>query len=393
MTTEFSDMLYLIGGKNPAERENRSYNVKKIKELADSQGIWTLVFPELEKYTDLSEYEDDFVDMVAMDIQTRYFCLEIISDLNKAGLKACLLKGAAVAQTYPDPSNRISADTDILILPEQEAAIISFLKERGYNIEPRAKNDHHFKAYHPEYGLLEGHISLYSVPTAELLFDGKDMYFEPWAEIEIEGFTVPVLGLNDGLIYLTAHYIKHLVNEGGGVRQMLDLLYYMRFYADKLDFDRYTEKLRMLRYDKLVDVIRTVGAIYWGFDYPQREPILADKILTDSEEGGIFGFNTKERNGFYQMYCAKRCESAIKSKAVLLLNSERRIKHLFFPTQEILLRQKEYSYAKNKLLIPIAWVHRFIMNIIKRVRKITTIRETTPIDNRLNMMRELNMIK
>ena len=139
MTTEFRDMLYLIGGKNPAEKEHRSYNAAKIKELADSQGIWTLVFPELEKYADLSEYEEDFVDMIAMDIQTRYFCLEIISDLNEAGLKVCLLKGAAVAQTYPDPTNRISADTDILILPEQEAEIVSFLKERGYNVEPREK--------------------------------------------------------------------------------------------------------------------------------------------------------------------------------------------------------------------------------------------------------------
>ena len=109
MTQEFQDMLYLLGWNHKSQLSvnDHNYNVEKIKELAISQGVWTLVFPELEKHADASAYINDFMASVSIGLQRSTFQLSVIADMNAAGLKACLLKGAAVALAYPDPSCRI----------------------------------------------------------------------------------------------------------------------------------------------------------------------------------------------------------------------------------------------------------------------------------------------
>ena len=391
MTRDFKRVLQILGAaiNNVHTEWTQQYNIKLIKKAAASQGVWTLVYPELEKYTDTSEYLPEFMQMVTIGIKRTTFQLHMISELNNAGFKVCLLKGAAVAALYPHPEYRISGDTDILIKLEEEKEIIKFLEQNGYTVEKREKNDHHFKAYHPVGGLLEGHIRLYSIPTEKIILDGLELYNEEFSEMEIEGYTVPVLGLNDGLVYLTAHYIKHLVNEGGGIRQILDLFIYIEHYKNELDFERYYSVMKQLRYYKLIEVVQTIGAKYWGFDYPIKYEDLAEEILTDSEEGGIFGFDTDSRRGFYNIYCKKRSENSLKSKALKAVKKEAGLKNRFFPSQSILLRNEEYKYAKNKILLPIAWTHRLFRAVMKRTVKN---KKSDGVEKRLKLMRELNMI-
>lgn len=383
-------MLYLMSWnyKNRLTDDKHSYDVEGIRKLSISQGVWTLVFPELEKYADLSAYQNEIVKALTYSIRQSTFQLGIISDLNAAGLRACLLKGAAIAAAYPDPPSRVSADTDILIEPEKEPEVIEFLKARGFSVKPREKNDHHFKAYHPIGGVLEGHVRLYSIPTEKVLLDGASLYSEEWSMENIDGYDIPILGLNDGLIYLTAHYIKHLVNEGGGVRQMLDLLLYIERYKDKLDFERYDRLLKQLRYDKLVDVIKTIGAKYWGFDYPIRYEELAEKLLTDSEEGGIFGYDTDSREGFYKAYCDRRAK-APGTKLMVFIKGERDWKKRLFPSRKMLCAEG-FKGAENRALYP----YYFILHYIKKFkdRKHQAKVGNKFIDERLDLMKDMEMI-
>lgn len=390
MTRDFQDMLYLLGYcyRSQTGDKEHEYNVEKIKELSISQGVWTLVFPELEKYADLKEHTDEFMKTVMLGIKENTFQLSVISEMNAAGLKACLLKGAAVALAYPDPSMRISGDTDILIKPEQEREVMEFLWKRGYKIKLRSKNDHHFKAYHNAGGMLEGHVRLYSIPTEKILLDGMELYDEEWTEEEIEGYTIPVLGLNDGLIYLTAHYIKHLVNEGGGVRQMLDLLLYIERYRDRLDFDRYDRVLKELRYDKLIDVIKTIGAKYWGFDYPLKYEEQAEEILTDSEAGGIFGYDTNEREGFYKLYCSSRAKKP-GAKLTTFIKGERDWKRRLFPKRTQLVSEG-FKGADKAILYPYYLFRHFLKKYRSRKEKAES--PNLKINKRLEMMKELGMV-
>lgn len=390
MTLYFQELLHIIGiAINNIEGDcKEEINIKAVRDLAISQGVWTLVYPVLEQYADVKEYLQEFMQMVAMGIQKTTFQLHTIAELNNAGFKACLLKGASVAALYPHPEYRISGDTDILIKPEEEKEIIKFLEQNGYTVEQREKNDHHFKAYHPVGGLLEGHVRLYSIPTEKIILDGLALYNEEFLKMKIEGYAVPVLGLNDGLMYLTAHYIKHLVNEGGGIRQMLDLLIYMEHYKNELDFRRYYSVMKQLRYYKLIEVIQAIGAKYWGFNYPMKHEQLVDKILSDSEEGGIFGFDAMCRNGFYSEYCKKRCSGA-KAQTLMYFKSEVNFIRRLFPSKAHMMMHG-YTCAHCSALLPMAYIHRMVDKLLKwdRTRK----SNESGIAERLKLMRELGMI-
>lgn len=396
MTQQFENMLYLFGkNANGAEVKLRfDPDVEEIRKYSIEQGIWTMVYPELAKICDASRYKQEFLETVSVGVMRKEFTLGTIRKLEENGIRCCILKGTMLSQLYKDPECRISGDTDILIDPKDEAKAKKVLKELGYEIGKREKNNHHLKAYHKKGGLLEVHIMLYGHTTSEILFNGLNLYGEEWNKTEIGGYEYHILGVNDCLMHLTAHYIKHLINEGGGVRQMMDLLLYIEKYADKIDFERYDRLLKELHYDKLIDVIRTVGGKYFGFNYEIKDEELAKKVLTDSETGGIFGHETDERKHFYDDFCKKRTTmSKYRLKIFSALKSEISVFDKFFPSRERMINIYGYNYAKKKVLLPIAWLNHYFNILTGRRKVVPDKRDTAEFKSRMQLMRDLGMIE
>ena len=388
MTQDFEHMLRLFGagalGYEIDKIEN--INIEKIRSLAIEQGIWHTVYAYMVKQYDMSAYQKEFLATVTSALQRREYTLGIIAGLEKIGIKCCLIKGVVIAQLYAQPDCRVSGDTDILINPDDEEKVKIYLIQKGYSVEKREKNDHHMKAYHPIGGLLEVHVRLYSILTEKLIFNNIVLYNEEWRIVEINNNKLYTLGINDGLLYLTAHYIKHLVNEGGGVRQMMDLLLYMEYYRDSIDFNRYNDIMKKLRYDKLVDVIKTVGAKYWNMDYSITDESLAEEILSDSEKGGIFGFETKERNGFYDTYCRRRHKGSVGVKVILNTKKETSLMGKIFPNRYSMM-ERGYTHVDNISGLFAAWVLRWFKILLRKSSK-----DKPDTSQRLKLMQDLNMI-
>ncbi len=395
MTQEFRDMLYLIGAEVSGKEYNPDHklNIEGILRAAAVQGVRTLVFPQLEKLcpNECAKYTPVFWGEVGSGIRRNAFNLKALSELKKNGIRVCLIKGLAAASAYPHPEYRISSDTDILIDEKDEAAVLNFLEGNGYSIEPRrSEKDHHTKARHPIGGLLEVHVQLYSIPTQKMILSGMKLYGEEYRIENFDGYEVYTLGTNDSLMYLTAHYIKHLVDEGGGIRQMLDLLLYMKKYESEIDFEKYNSVLQTLGYEKLIDVVKTAGALYWGFDFSKENEELCEKLLTDSEEYGLFGHNSSGKNGFFSVYCERR-GGKMKNEAVQFFGGEQsRMKRLFPDAHGMV--ERGYKHADNKLLYPFCCIHRLLDKSFEMIfRKKKT--ENSQIEKRLDMMKELGMIK
>ncbi len=395
MTLDFENMLYLFGANATGNKVElkKTINVEQIRKYAIEQGIWTMVYPELAKACDASKYQLECLSMISKGISQREYTLGIIKKLEESGIKCCLVKGITISGIYAEPECRISSDTDILINPKDERRVVKLLKQYGYKVESREKTEHHLKAYHKRGGLLEVHIMLYSHPTSKIIFDGLKMYNEPWAKLEIDGYRYNVLGLNDGLMYLTAHYIKHLINSGGGVRQMMDLLIYIEKYKDRLDFAAYDKLLKELRYDKLIAAVKTIGGKYFGFDYEIKYEELAERILNDTEIGGIFGGFTDNRKNFYQSYCKKRTiMSKYGFKLFMMSKDDRGLKNRVFPDKRILVEVLGYKYAKHTILIPIAWINRLFDMIFKRRKSSAVVSKSKEFNDRMKLMQDLGMI-
>ena len=393
MTQEFKTMLQLFGANaNGAEVSlSGELNIEKIRELSLAQGIWTMVYPELGRFRDATQYKPEFLMMVSKNMTQKAFTFSVIQKLEAAGITCCLLKGAGVESLYQHPECRVSSDVDVLIAPHEEERAKILLQELGYTVKERPKNHHHMIAYHPAGGILEVHVSLYDAATEKILFNGKRLCTEPWETIEIQGKPYHVLRLKDNLMYLTAHYIKHLVNSGGGVRQMMDLLLFLEHNKDRIDFESYDAILKELRYDKLIDVVKTIGAKYFGFDYPIKEEALAERVLTDTEMGGIFGHSAKNRGGFYEAYCQRRTAmSTARMRLFMQVKSETKKK--LFPSQRSLIEGYGYEYAKHKVLIPVAWVHRYVDVVLGTRKPKIAIKDTPEFVERMQLMKDLGMI-
>lgn len=395
MTQEFRDMLYLIGAEVSGKEYNPDHklNIDGILRAAAVQGVRTLVFPQLEKRCpdECAKYTPAFWGEIGSGIRRNAFQLKTLSELKKKGIRVCLIKGIAAAAAYPHPEYRISSDTDILIDEKDEAAVLAFLKENGYSVEPRrSKNEHHTKARHPIGGLLEVHVQLYSIPTQKMILSGMELYGEEYRIESFDECEVYTLGTNDALMYLTAHYLKHLVDEGGGVRQMLDLLLYMKKYESEIDFEKYNSAMQALGYEKLIDVVKAVGAMYWGMDFPKEHRKLCEELLTDSEEYGLFGHNSGGKNGFFTVYCERR-GGKMKNEAVQFFGGERSRMRRLFPKAQGLI-ERGYKHADNKLLYPFCCIHRLFDKSFEMIfgkKK----RENPQVEKRIDMMKELGMIK
>ena len=315
-----------------------------------------------------------------------------IAEAEKTGIPICIVKGIVVASLYANPDYRISSDTDILINQKDEKKLSAFLKSKGYDVKKRDKNDHHMKATHPIGGLLEVHVALNDELFDRLAFNDKVNYDEPYETITLGKNTIHTLGINDNLMYLTAHYIRHFLNGGSSIRQMMDLLLYMKKYEDKIDFDKYNKLLKELKYDKLIDAVQSIGAKYFGMDFEVNSQDIIDVLLEDCEKCGLFGscseHSTNVNNAFYQK---RNVVSPFKLKFLYYFKSEHTIFKRIFPSQKTLLKMG-YKYAKNKIFIPFAWIHKLFDFCLKRNKVRNEILNTDVHNERIETMRKLSII-
>lgn len=421
MTNDFNDMIYLFscGARGIEPQLKREINVVNIYELSLLQDIWPTVFIALKQLYDQGKvhidkflFEKWKIEIMQLVINATNRNVQIhktIEYLSKNNIKSCVLKGEAVARLYKNPTCRISTDTDILINKKDERRAKRLLKKYGYKVERRPEKLHHINCYHPVAGHLEMHVSMYSDIIDDIFLNNKIQYIEEYIKVKNdEGKDITTLGINDGLIYVTIHFIKHFINKGAGVRQLMDLLLYISYYKNEIDWDRFRNTMNYLKYNKLFNHLLGIGVKYFNFKPEELPPYeydedIAEKILTDIEEGGIFGHISKERTNFYSLYIKERYGRFKTGDFIKYMNQMERkdIIYKFFP--QLKTMAKTYPYVKkSSLLLPVAWVHRLIKLTLDVITKRKPIGKyfsyvQPEIDNdavkkRMELIRKLNMI-
>ena len=394
MTKAFENMLYLLGsGARGYEVSIKDIDIDAVRKCAISQGVWPIVYKAMEKTYDVSKYRMEFIAIISKYVSRKDFSLKMIRELEKNGIKCCIIKGPVVSRLYHMPDCRISGDVDVYISLDDEIKAGEILRENGYRVEKRTKNGHHFLAIHSLGGPLEVHIRMSEKTAEDIAFDGKISYSNTFETANIDGNEYNVLNANDELLQLTTHCIKHFVSSGCGIRQVLDVLLCMEKNKENIDLNKYNELFKELRYDKFLEVAKSIGAIYFGYDYPICHKELVDKVLTDMEKGGSFGYEADDRVDFFKIYCNERAKSQSLNSKIHM--KKRAIKVTFsklFPTKKGLIACG-YRYARHSLLIPFAYIHRFIDLLLGSKKKINEIKTSgDKAYKRLDMMKELGMI-
>lgn len=315
------------------------------------------------------------------NVMRRGALLQLLGEMEAAGIPAVLIKGYAVADCYAVPESRMSADADVWVDPKDEERACDFLKRQGFTIQPRWEKGHHAVCHHPRIGCVELHVILYDEIVEDVWFgkmDGKEFVQEPYQTIRSEDGSFRTLGYTDHFIFLVLHMVKHFIISGFTLQMMLDVALYLKQHAGLIDTERFWKTVGGLHYDRLVHSVLWAMIKYCGFeqsDFPgvaSAAPEQVDMILNDLEQGGWMGSNNKQdrEEGWYEYNRQKlvRRNGRASYFVYMLRWKLGQYKAALFPERASLAAR--YPYVKKyPFLLPAAWLHRLIFRGFKAIRK------------------------
>lgn len=199
---------------------------------------------------------------------TTKVCGQVVGQMEKDGLRCCVLKGQANHRYYPEgmAKRRACGDVDIWVCPVSgESLEVSEdgLSVKGYRLSDGAvrKVLEYVDAHWERTGLcwlhcnftdksgvpveVHFHPSFFSRPKYNKRFQ---IYF---SDIErcvvretIDGVEIPVMRVEEDVVYQMNHIYRHLIDEGVGLRQVVDYYWLLRRFQDscfkvkEMAFDR-----------------------------------------------------------------------------------------------------------------------------------------------------------
>ena len=412
MTQAFSDMLYLFScsahGTSPEARKD--LDLDAIFQKATEHGVLPLVIMSVMNLnTDreciiLGKTLDNHIrrlrSQILKDIQRSIIIHSAIRKLTSENISFCILKGATIANLYKYPECRISNDTDIYIDGMRATKnALKVLKPLGFEYRGNPPGEHHLRVYHELAGEVELHHRLFRRDSLSRHFGSEVSQLEPYRIVKSPyGYEFPALGISDGLKYNYLHITKHFVNRGVGIRPLMDLLLYIRENKNAIDYNQFYNVISELKYEKFFDSIICIGIKYLGFSAEDLYPCNCDEgtieeLLSDIEEGGMFGGNLAWRAGFSKVYNEQRINKH-KEEA----RDEYMKKWTKNPAKRFFMNRysiaKEYPYVNRyRTLLPIAWLHRavrFTISLLTGKRKSNI--HTDIINARMKLINKLDMI-
>ncbi len=236
--------------------------------------------------------------------------VRIFRKLNEDGFDACLLKGQGVAAYYPNPLRRQSGDIDVWAMPKGmfatgnmdfdrcRKAIVEYAHECSADAEICLHNivfpvirdipmELHFLPFYFNSYFATRRIKKYLRRQAAHQFSN------------VTSLGVPCPTDEFNMVFLLAHIFRHFLQEGIGLRQIMDYYYLTNKWVldGKLD-DRKT--MDRLRHDlKTLGLYRFCGAVMWvlqkvfGLEHERMivkpDKVLGELLLGKIISGGNFG--------------------------------------------------------------------------------------------------------
>ncbi len=215
------------------------------------------------------------------------------------GMRSCVLKGQGAAMHYPDPETRQAGDIDMWVEGGREV-VLGKLKGRVPLARPVY---HHVDARFFADVPVEVHFIpawLYNpVSNARIQKFFRDRSDAQFSNIDPRvGFAHPEPSFN--VVFSLAHIFKHIINEGVGLRQLMD--YHYNLMA--LDEESRGAAAGLLKHLGLYDVAAAVMYIEVELFGTDASKLLCPpdvrrgrKLLEDVMLSGNFGHSDKRKGG------------------------------------------------------------------------------------------------
>ena len=224
--------------------------------------------------------------------------------MKENGIAYVVFKGLAVARHYPEPFVRTMGDVDFYVPKEDFLRAVDVI-EQGLHVEMDKEDvDKHY-SFDWQGIRFEMHYQIETFGNRRHQRCFNRMIDEAMAE-HTDSFTVCdsdgnetevcVLPPEEDLIVVFKHWFNHLLVEGVGLRQTLDLAVLLNVYWDKINLGRLMTALDGIGYMKAFRAMLAMMKRYLGLDwldnffvYDRCDERYADKLMAAVMESGNFG--------------------------------------------------------------------------------------------------------
>lgn len=284
----------------------------------------------------------------------------ILSILNDKNIPVIVLKGLVIRDLYPKSELRTMGDADVLVNEKDIETVINILNSLGY--EEKGRN-----AFHIEFEKGNSHIEVHWTLANENMFDGiVEFNNEIWSnavEVKVGDSKAFSMCDEDLLLYLCIHMAKHFINGGFGIRQVCDVFLLVEQRNKFIDWNIFMIKAKRSGIDKFTMSIFAICNKLFGMSIPDelekykiREEKNINLVIDAIFANGVHGHSDKIA------IRAKQLAYENNNNKASIIASFRRV---YFPPSDKL--GDKYGYAKKyKLLLPVAWIHRFVNTIFRK---------------------------
>lgn len=304
---------------------------------------------------------------------------ELTKLLSENGIDFIPFKGILIREYYPDPAFRSFGDIDIIIRKDDRKRCHKLMLEHGYLAETDFGEVY---AYEKGVEYYEIHTDIMLVNITKNA-DYKGYFQNMWEYAEKLSDHEYRFKAEFHFVYLISHIAKHVYARGAGVRMYLDIALIMRALPTDFDWNFVMAELEKLKLDRFFSVmceaIRGWFGVTCGCGYEAPDNATVEDFMRFTMAGGVFG-----GSGVSAAHAHMRKTDTSETGRLFKLKSALR---LLFPTAETL--ESRYTYLKkSRLLLPIAWVHRPLINLKKLKKELTRTRNILSADGDISGLRE-----
>ena len=232
----FDFLRFCIGSAKEIPGSLKEVDWKELYAIAKKQCLVGVLFDGIKKLPAeyvgmkkelLLQWMAESQMLVKANVRLNDAAIQVSEWFRKKGFRTCILKGQGNALMYPNPYSRTPGDIDIWV-EGGDKRVISFV----HSISPHEKACYHHIEF-PSYKGVE--VEVHYRPSFLLCFWHNRKLQKYYESVKEEQFShrvmlgeqgeiaIPTVEFN--LIFQLTHIFSHLMNEGIGLRQLVDYYY------------------------------------------------------------------------------------------------------------------------------------------------------------------------
>jgi hypothetical protein len=284
----------------------------------------------------------------------------ILKEFINNDIRFIILKGIYLQGLYPYPETRFMADHDILVHAGSFKQADRIIRESGYLTKDTDETVYVYsKLGHKD---IELHLELFKGEE----YAGAGFSFNRlWSNGEEASFgrlRIKVFSVDDNLLYMMLHFIKHIISRIPRLKHLLDLALFIEKNNKQIDWDYFWDNISRLSYGKISTVILLACKSFLGLDISIRG---IDNI--SDRETYLFMDILLRAGPYREKGNTHSAGNAGKPKSWFWRPGNKIADALCFLFPGYNIMKKRNSYLKRfPFLLPVAWLSRIKDSVFEK---------------------------